>query len=273
MKESLQLFDRSAPAVSVVVAAYNAEEYIAETLNSIRTQTFRDYEVIVVDDGSTDRTAQIVAEYPEVNCLRQPNRGQPAARNAGIVAARGKYIAFVDADDLWLATKLEKQFVYLEKHPETAWLYCDAIVFHSGNGKEICRIGEECVLQEGDILDELLLSPFILSPTPLIRREVFEQTGLFDESPMLRIGEDWNMWLRIAERFPVAVIREPLAMVRVHDANMTGTTDPLVMFASKRRIAELAIARNPERLARIATRCISGLARIHRGRSAERGPA
>lgn len=248
------------PAVSVIVAAYNAERYIAETLDSIQAQKFRDFEVIVVDDGSTDQTAQIVAGYPEVRCLRQPNRGQPVARNAGIAAARGKYIAFVDADDLWLPAKLEKQIAYLESHPQVAWIYSDAVVFDSTTGAPICHIGEKHVLCEGSVLDKLILSLFIASPTPVVRREVFEQTGLFDESPSLRIGEDWNMWLRIAERYPVAVIREPLALVRVHSSNMTGTADPAVVFDSKRRIVELAIARNTDHLAGLRARCISGLA-------------
>lgn len=249
------------PAVSVIIAAYNAERYIADTLDSIRAQTFRDFEVIVVDDGSTDRTAQIVAGYSEVRCLRQLNSGQPVARNAGIAAARGQFLAFVDADDLWQPAKLEKQVGYLSSHPQTAWIYSDAIVFDSEKRKDICFISQNCVLHDGWVLDKLLLSSFIASPTLVIRREVFDQIGRFDESPSLRIGEDWNMWLRIAEKYPVAVIREPLAMVRLHDSNMMHTIAPAAVFASRRRIAEQAIARNPECLAALRSRCISSMAR------------
>jgi glycosyltransferase involved in cell wall biosynthesis len=248
------------PLVSVIIAAHNADFYIAETLDSIRAQTFRDFEVIVVDDGSTDRTAQIVAGYPEARCIRQPNRGQPVARNAGIAAAHGRYLAFVDADDLWLPAKLDKQVAYLSSHPEAAWIYSDALVFDSEKRTPICRIGETLKLHEGPVLEKLLLSSFIASPTPVVRRDVFKQTGLFDESPLLRFGEDWNMWLRIAEQYPVAVIREPLALIRLHGANMMSTTNPAAVFESKRRIAELAIARNPERLADLRARCISALA-------------
>jgi glycosyltransferase involved in cell wall biosynthesis len=248
------------PSVSVIVAAYNAERYISETLDSIFAQTFKDYEVIVVDDGSTDRTPSIVAQYPLVTCLQQRNCGQPAARNAGIRAARGRYLAFLDADDLWLPSKLEKQVSLLSTHAEADWVYSDAIVFDSERRTVICRISERLALHDGSVLRELLLCSFIPSPTPLIRREVFDESGLFDESPALRIGEDWNMWLRIAERHPIAVIREPLALVRAHDMSMTQTTNADAIYESKRRIVELAVARNAESLQSIKARALAALA-------------
>jgi GT2 family glycosyltransferase len=248
------------PLVSVIIAAYNAEQYLAEALDSVAAQTFQNFEVIVVDDGSTDRTADIVAGYSQVHCLHQPNRGQPAARNAGIRAARGKYIAFLDADDLWLPSKLEKQVNFLMSHADVDWIYSDAIVVDAENRTAICKVGERLTLHEGPILRELLLCSFIASPTPLIKREVFADAVLFDESPNAKIGEDWKMWLRIAERHPVAVIREALAVVRIHGQSMTQAVGAQAMYESKRRIIEDSVARNAESLHGVESRALSALA-------------
>ncbi len=243
-----------------MVAAYNAERHLAETLESIRSQTFGDLEIIVVDDGSTDGTPGLVAKYPEVRYLYQPNRGQPPARNTGIRAARGVYVAFVDADDLWLPSKLEKQARYLAGHPEAAWVYSDAIVFDSKTGQIICRIGDRIKLHEGSVLRPLLLGCFIPSPTPVIRRDVLEEAGLFDESTDRRIGEDWNMWLRIAEKYPVAFINVPLALVRVHDENMTRAANVHQAYQCKRTIVEDAVARTPQLLGSVKPRAMAGIA-------------
>lgn len=235
----------SEPLISVVIAAYNAEKYLAETLESVGAQTFSDYEIIVVDDGSTDRTAQIASSHKNVRLLSQTNRGEAAARNTGVRAARGAYVSFVDADDIWLPSKLEKQALRLLAHPLSAWAYTDALVFDSATRRTICRIGERIRLHEGDILRPLLLRSFIPSATPVVKRSVFAEVGLFDEARDRRIGEDWNMWLRIAERYPAALIDEPLAMIRMHASNMSRLANPLEAYRSKRAILEGAIARNP----------------------------
>jgi glycosyltransferase involved in cell wall biosynthesis len=244
------------PAVSVVIAAFNAERTITETLESIAAQTFRDFEVIVVDDGSTDRTPKIAAGFSQTICLRQPNRGQPAARNRGIAAARGGYVAFVDADDLWKPEKLEKQVKFLAAHPESGMVYSDAEVFDAASGNTICRVSQKCRLHEGDVLERLLLKSFIPSPTPMVRRALFSQTGVFDEAPELAIGEDWNMWLKIAACSSVGVVREPLAKVRMHAASMTSTANVETSLKAKRLIVERAVQRNPERLSTFKARAL-----------------
>ncbi len=265
--------------VSVVIAAFNAERTIGETLDSIAAQTFRDFELIVVDDGSTDRTAEIVAQiaigFPQLICLRQPNRGQPAARNAGIAAARGRYVAFVDADDLWTPEKLKKQVRYLDMHPEAGMVYSDAEVFDAASGKTLCRVSQKCRLHEGDVLERLFLKCFIPSPTPMVRRAVFDHAGLFDESRELAIGEDWNMWLRIAAVSRVGVVREPLAKVRMHAASMTGTANVETSLKAKRLIVEHAVQRNPERLRALKARALveleisAGMRYLRLGRPSE----
>ena len=249
----------AAPLISVVITAYNAAEFISETLDGIRSQGFRDFEILVVDDGSTDGTAAIVREYTDVRYVHQANAGQPAARNTGIRNALGSYIAFVDADDLWMPDKLEKQMACLGRRPEAAWIYSDALAFHSDSRAIFGGVGER-KLHEGDILRPLLLSSFIPSATPVVRKSVFSDVGLFDESCDRRIGEDWNMWLRIAAKYPVAVIKEPLALIRIHEGNMTRITDPGVAYRSKRSIMEAAMSRNRDRLIDLRPRALANLA-------------
>jgi glycosyltransferase involved in cell wall biosynthesis len=241
--------ESSRPTVSVVIAAYNAARWIAETLDSVLAQTFRDFEVIVVDDGSTDQTSEVVAGYRDrIRYLRKENGGEPSARNVGIRATRGSYIAFVDADDLWLPEKLQLQMELLSRRPDLAWVYSDAIAFDGETGQELYKISEGAKLCAGDILRPLLLCSFIASPTPVIRRDVFEAVGYFDESPDLQIGEDWNMWLRIAAKHQVGLVTRPLARHRLHAASLWGTMGLHHAFRSKWTIIENAVARDPQRL-------------------------
>lgn len=250
----------SEPFISVVIPAYNAESFIGETLESVRVQTFSDYEVIVVDDGSTDRTAEIASGYDGVTVIGQSNRGEAGARNTGIRAARGKYVAFLDADDIWLPSKLEKQASHLVAHPPTAWTYTDALVFDSATRRTICRIGARIRLHEGGILRPLLLRSFIPSATPVVMRSALIDAGFFDEARERRIGEDWSMWLRIAERHAIKLIDEPLAMIRMHSTNMTRLVDPFEAYRSKRAILDGAIERNPGAAAGVRLRARANIA-------------
>lgn len=244
------------PLISVVIPAYNAEKYLAETLESVRAQTFRDYEVIVVDDGSTDCSFDIAGRFDGVCRLRQTNRGAAAARNSGISVARGAYVAFLDADDLWMPAKLETQVAYLVRNPQTSWIYSDACVFDSATGRTKCRIGERIRLHKGEVLRDLMLRCFIPSATPVVRRTALLDAGLFDERWERRLGEDWYLWLRLAERHEIALIDEPLAWIRTHDENTSRKADPLEAYRSKRAILEQALARNPA-AADLARRALS----------------
>jgi glycosyltransferase involved in cell wall biosynthesis len=233
------------PLISVVIPAYNAASYLAETLESVLAQTFRDYEIILVDDGSSDETFEIAARFSAVRRMWQANKGAAAARNAGIVAARGRYVAFLDADDLWLPEKLEKQAAWLTRNPGADWIYCDALVFDSETRRTICRVGQRIRLHEGEVLRPLLLRSFIPSPTPVVRRSVLFDAGLFDEARERRFGEDWSLWLRLAGRHPVGLIDEPLAMIRAHGESASRSADPFEAYLSKRSIVEEALTRNP----------------------------
>jgi len=261
--------------VSVVIAAFNAERWIRETIKSVLSQTYKDFELIVVDDGSNDATGRIVQEFGDkIRYFYQINLGQPAARNVGIRAARGQYIAFIDADDLWLPSKLDCQLKLIDQ-TGSAWAYCDAHIFDMETQTVRWTTSQIYTLVEGDVLRPLLLNSFIASPTPLIRRDVFKTVGYFDESVDRRIGEDWNMWLRIASRYPVVCLREPLAIVRSHSASMIRKMDLDNALSSRLLIINDAVERNPGRLQDLKRQALSrayvesGKYALARGRHAE----
>ena len=209
------------PVVTVVVAAYNAEQWIVETLDSVATQTFKDYEVIVVDDGSTDRTATVARAHKIVTkCIEKPHSGQPSSRNVGITAASGDYIAFVDADDLWLPRKLELQLELLNVEKDLLWCYTDAYYFDGKSLKIINVCAKQNRLFSGNVLRPLVLNCFIPSPTVVVRRDTLLNVGLFDEASG-NANEDWNMWLRLAALHNIGLVNSPLACVRVHEESMT----------------------------------------------------
>ncbi len=200
-------------SISVVVPAYNAERSIGETIESILNQTIPPTEVIVIDDGSLDGTAGVVRSFgARLKYERQENAGASAARNHGIALAKGEYIAFLDADDLWLPQKLEKQIALLERNPDLRWVYSDAFIFADGQPESTTRVGRHLKLWSGNVFEPLLLGNFIPSPTPVIHRAVFAQLNAFAQ---LTQCEDWEMWLRIAQYYPLGVVPEPLARYRL----------------------------------------------------------
>jgi glycosyltransferase involved in cell wall biosynthesis len=243
--------------VSVVIPAYNAAAYLGETLRSVQAQTYRNIEILVVDDGSTDDTAAVAARFG-VRSLTQPNQGQAAARNAGIRAANGRYIALLDADDLWEPEKLQLQVALLEQ-TGLAWAYCDGYEFASDTGQTSYQFSGVYTLHAGDILRPLLLVNCIVAATPLIRRDVFDAVGGFDEAPLLRRREDWDMWLRIAARYPVGVVARPLVRYRVREQGNEAAYSRATYFVSNLTVIERAVARNPERLADVRNRAIAAL--------------
>ena len=209
----------SAPKVSVVMPAYNAMRFLPQTVASVLSQTRQDFELIVVDDGSSDGTDAFVWQQPDVRIrlVKQTNQGLAAARNAGIAASRGEYIALLDADDLWEPTKLEEQLARITNRPEVGLVHT-AIRYINETGDEINRVLK--VVGDGDVWTKVVVhNPVRCGSTPLIRRECFETVGMFD--PALRFSEDWEMWIRIARRYHFATVDKPLTLYRQHGANMT----------------------------------------------------
>jgi glycosyltransferase involved in cell wall biosynthesis len=193
------------PAVSVVIPTYNTGKYIVETVNSVLAQSYKDREILVVDDGSTDNTKEVLKPYmKQINYIYQENKGRAGARNTAIKIAKGKYIAFLDSDDLWTAGKLEKQVAIMEQHQQIDFLFGDKQRF-ADNGTIIISsmFKEKGYNQEffGDPLYvrdpyvKLLMEPYVPTGTVIMKRECFDGSGLFDESIY---AEDWEFWLRIA---------------------------------------------------------------------------
>lgn len=211
------------PLVSVVIPLYNKERYVGEALQSVLSQTVQDFEVVVVDDGSTDGSAERVAAIKDerIRLLRQINAGAAAARNTGIMAAQGEWIAFLDADDCWLPHNLESHFKQLGQHPDVLW---SAGTFNRRSGTQVSpmKINRELLAAQSDstvVRDALLLLPhgFLCTDTVLVRKSVFSEVGGMDQA--LRTAEDLDMWLRIALVHPrMAYCTEPIAEYSVEVA-------------------------------------------------------
>jgi glycosyltransferase involved in cell wall biosynthesis len=230
------------PIVSVVVPTYNRADLLGETLESILAQTLREIELILVSDGSTDDTPAVVARIgdPRLKFIEQPNSGGPARpRNVGVRAARGKYVAFCDDDDVWMPEKLAKQVELLEREPDLALCYTEGEYF--GDSDIYTRTSLRG-RPESRHFDALLYRNFITNSSVMVRRSVFAEVGEFNEDKSLRGTEDYEMWLRISRRHRIAGIHEPLFRYRVHRANLAGNRGKATLRSIK-VLRELRAAR------------------------------
>ena len=197
--------------VSIVIPAYNAQAYLRETVDSALKQTYGNCEVIVVDDGSVDDTPRILAEYGgKIRVVRQTNRGSAAACNAGVAVAKGTWVCFLDADDVWLPDKVARQ---LEVCGDKAISHTDSVLFGDALNGEILRSSFE-PLYSGRVLDKLLVINFISKSTVMIRRDVYNRFGGFDETYVT--VEDWPLWLKVCAEYDLGYLSEPLVRYRVH---------------------------------------------------------
>ena len=249
--------------ISVIIPCYNAEKMIRETIESVLAQTYQDFEIIVVDDGSTDHSKEIIQSFGEkVKYIYQENGGQSAARNTAIRASNGKYLAFVDADDLWFPEKLEKQ---LKRMNETGvdWCFCDCEIFVDET-KNIVGVYSQLVYppQTGNVAVDLLMGNFIASPTPIVSKKIFEKAGYFDESPEIRSGEDWEEWVRITIISKVEYVAETLARYRVHSASVTNNEDPEKVYYSHVAAVNKLCDQFPEELGNFRKDALSNYAEI-----------
>jgi glycosyltransferase involved in cell wall biosynthesis len=211
------------PIISVIIPAYNAEKTILETINSVLTQTFTDIELIIINDGSTDNTLQIINEIKDsrIRTYSYPNGGLSMARNRGISHAVGEYLSFIDADDLWTDDKLELQLEALKRFPSSgiaySWTICvdnGGKLFHSGVGASF----------EGNVYPHLLVSNFIASGSNvLIRALAIKSVGEFDIN--LKSCEDWDYWLRVARGWNFVVVPKPQIIYRLSSGAMSSKVD------------------------------------------------
>lgn len=202
----------AAPRVSVVIPTYNRAHLIERAVRSVLAQTYQDFEIIIVNDASSDSTGEVVGaiDDPRILYLRhERNRGGSAARNTGIKAAQGELIAFLDSDDEWLPGKLEKQIALLTAAPKSLGaVYTGLMASSAGSpGKRACP------RKKGDLRKALAKRNVVgTTSSVVVRRECFAQVGYFDEA--LPAAQDYDMWIRISDRYQFEVVSEPL--VRVH---------------------------------------------------------
>ena len=200
----------SAPLVSVIVPAYNAQDSLGATLESLLAQDYAPFEIVVVDDGSTDATRAVAATFPTIRCLEQPNQGPAVARNTGMAAARGEFFAFVDADDLVPGTKLRVQAGFLVEHPSVG-----------------CVLGRQEIVLDGVEAPSWMTHDAIygdLDGIPLIsamvRRSVIDEIGGFD--PAFVPSEDRDLIVRMKERgIEVSVLPDLVLYRRFHGSNLS----------------------------------------------------
>lgn len=208
------------PTVSTIIPAFNCEKYIKETVESVFSQTHKDIELIVVDDCSTDDTGKILKAFgPRVICVRQEkNAGPTIARNRGIEMAKGKYVAFLDHDDIWAPTKLEKQIGLLEGDPDVALVYSDSFSLNASDSKT-GTLFRAVRPERGFVFESLLFNHFIATSSVVIRKKVFDEIGKFNERYF--ISQDFDLYLRIAERHKIDFVDEPLFKYRAHPGGLS----------------------------------------------------
>ena len=207
------------PEVSVIITSYNYGRFLAGALESTLGQTFGDFEVIVVDDGSTDDTSEVVRRYlddPRVRYLHTEHIGQPGAKNAGIREARSPFVAFLDADDLWLPTKLERQLELFRSDPDLGVTYTRQILIDE-EGYELEY--KQPILHQGQVLETLFRGNFVCFSSSMIARRVLDEVGSFDEGIPMSI--DYDLWLRVAMRHRFDYVDEPLVKYRTGHANLS----------------------------------------------------
>ena len=208
------------PTVSIIVPAFNAAKTIAETLKSTEAQEFQDFEVIVVDDGSTDATVEVVRrEFSDVRVIEQENAGPAAARNHGAAEARGEWLAFLDADDTWLPWRLSLQLEAAKRQPEIG-MWCAETI---GMSDTVSSTPENSAGTVGLTLRDFAVSNPVSTTTVLLRRSLFEQENGFDTQ--FRGPEDYDLWMRTATHTEIGKIQHPVSRYRQEVGSLSQDVD------------------------------------------------
>jgi glycosyltransferase involved in cell wall biosynthesis len=216
------------PLVSIIMNCYNGSRYLREALDSAYQQTFKDYEIVFWDDCSTDNSGEIAQSYG--GSLRYFRSGKllplGAVRKAAISKAKGKYIAILDCDDIWLPHKLEKQIPFIESNNELGFVYTNCYLMDSeGNLKEKTYF-EHTKPLKGMVFNSLFQQNFIPSTSVVITKDILDKAGGYNSK--LILAEDYDLWLRVADHYPVDFIDQSLVKIRVHDQSTTHKNHMLI---------------------------------------------
>lgn len=217
------------PRVSVIIPTFNRAQLLGRAIRSVLNQTYQDFEIIVVDDGSTDNTEEVVKSFNDERIRytrHEQNRGAAAARNTGIKIARGDYIAFQDSDAEWLPEKLEKQMrIFKDASPKVGVVYTGS--WRVEGNKKTYTPSSKMTQKEGDIHNILFETSLMGAPVTVIKKECFQRAGMFDEKFLHLV--DWEMWIRISKYYHFRCINESLAILHYPPDGLSADQDGLIM--------------------------------------------
>jgi glycosyltransferase involved in cell wall biosynthesis len=227
------------PRVSVIIPTYNRAHYIGETLRSILDQTFTDFEIVIVDDGSTDNTKEVVDSLGDsrIRYTWQENKGVASAGNVALKLSRGEYLAPFSSDDIWLSDNLETKVKFLDANPGVVLVCSDAYLFDNQTGADLGsywhKKGTDSTVNPEKAARSALKyllnrGNFILPQTVLMRRKVLAEVGYYDESLPI---EDWDFFMRVTRRFEIATIDKPFARIRRHESNLSKNDEKMYLGA------------------------------------------
>ena len=245
------------PLISVVIPAYNSEKTIGETVRSVLAQTMDEFEIIVINDGSQDGTLEQLNEISDarLTVLSYENSGVAVSRNRGIAAAKGEYIAFLDADDLWVPEKLAYQYQALENVPTAAVAY--SWTDYIDDEGSFLRSGMRPSFS-GNVYQKLLTSNFLeCGSNPMVRRSAFQHVGVFDQE--LPPSEDWDMWLRLAKSYEFVLVSLPQVLYRISTTSASFNLER--HETSKIKALEKAFKEAPPETYRLKRQCMSNFYR------------
>jgi glycosyltransferase involved in cell wall biosynthesis len=226
------------PQVSAIITAYNSQAYIADAISSVLSQSRPVNDIVVIDDGSTDETAKVVSGFRTkgVRYVYQPNQGPGAARNCGIQATSGEFVAFLDADDLWLPRKNETQWKYLVDHSDVSLISGLKWWWDTKTDRRWLAgmPGGTQAIRRNIFIRNTIGNPSMV----MLRRRALDEVGLF--TPHLRWGEDWELWIRLANRFGVSVLSDPVILYRWRPTGLSHEEE-WNQFESQWRISKQSI--------------------------------
>ena len=220
------------PRVSIITPTFNRADFIGTAVDSVLAQTFSDFELLIVDDGSTDETVSVLEPYladRRVRYFNQPNQGQSVARNRGLAEADGELVCFLDSDDAWLPDKLEQQVALMDRHPDVDIVHGDEIDIDE-HGREVSR--KNMPRFSGMIARELLADNSVSINTVMVRKRCFEEMGGFSESR--RVADDYDIWLRFSARYRFLYVSAFFGFYRVMSNQIS--SDKRARFESNERI-------------------------------------
>ena len=208
------------PTVSIVMAAKNYARFIPMAIESVRAQTYADWELLIIDDGSSDETPRVVDLFlrdSRIRCFRTDTLGQSRAKNLGIALSCGEFVAFLDADDAWLPTKLEKQLSVFRERSEAGVAFCRRSLIDEAGDPIIAQT--QAAIPMGRVLSQMFVQNFVCFSSAMVRREVFSRVGTFN--PEWDLAVDFDLWLRVAKHYEFDFVDEQLVLYRTGHGNLS----------------------------------------------------